>query len=160
MKVLIADDDPLWRILLRQNVHKWGYEVVIAENGQQAWDILQARGAPRVAILDWQTVAPGMAMTDIGYFMGCGIGELGLTHEDELLDFYLAEMDGRGVPLTRGGIYADYRRGILHGLSTAVFSAAFVERTDRGDANFLSMARGACALALKHDSIGAMKEAH
>ena len=117
-------------------------------------------GAEPVAILDWQTVAPGMAMTDIGYFLGCGIGELGLAHEDELLDLYLAEMERRGVSLTRAGIHGDYRRGILHGLSTAVFSAAFVERTERGDANFLSMARGACALALKHDSIGAMKEAH
>ncbi|MHC4144710.1 MAG: protein kinase domain-containing protein [Planctomycetota bacterium] len=54
MKVLIADDDPMWRKLLSQNVQKWGYEVATAEDGQQAWDILQERGAPRVAILDWQ----------------------------------------------------------------------------------------------------------
>jgi serine/threonine-protein kinase len=54
MKVLIADDDSLWRAVLSQNVNKWGYEVVTAEDGGQAWDILQQRGAPRVAILDWQ----------------------------------------------------------------------------------------------------------
>ena len=54
MKVLIADDDTLWRTLLSQNVHRWGYEVVTAEDGRQAWDILQEHGAPRVAILDWQ----------------------------------------------------------------------------------------------------------
>jgi serine/threonine protein kinase len=54
MKVLIADDDPMWRKLLIENVHKWGYEVVSAENGQQAWNMLQEHGAPRVAILDWQ----------------------------------------------------------------------------------------------------------
>jgi serine/threonine-protein kinase len=53
MKVLIADDDPVWRKLLTQNVNKWGYEVVAAEDGQQAWNILQKVGAPRVAILDW-----------------------------------------------------------------------------------------------------------
>ncbi|EDL50214.1 hypothetical protein ED21_27123 [Erythrobacter sp. SD-21] len=111
-----------------------------------------------IAILDWQTVTIGKAMTDIGYFLGCGIGQLGLDHEEELLDLYLAEMAARGVRLTRADIAEDYRLGILHGVSTAVFSAAFVERTERGDANFLSMARGACALALKHDSIGALKE--
>ncbi|UOR14939.1 aminoglycoside phosphotransferase family protein [Qipengyuania aquimaris] len=116
-------------------------------------------GKEPVAILDWQTVAVGKAMIDVGYFLGCGIGKLGLDHEDELLDLYLAEMADRGVPLTRADIVQDYRRGILHGVSTAVFSAAFVERTERGDDNFLSMARGACALALKHDSIGALKEA-
>ena len=54
MKVLIADDDPLWRKLLEQNVRKWEYEVVTAQDGQQAWQILQEKGAPRVALLDWQ----------------------------------------------------------------------------------------------------------
>lgn len=115
-------------------------------------------GQEPIAILDWQTVTIGKPMTDVGYFLGCGIGQLGLDHEDELLDLYLDEMAGRGVSLTRDDIAEDYRRGILHGVSTAVFSAAFVERTPRGDENFLSMARGACALALKHDSIGALEE--
>ena len=115
-------------------------------------------GSEHIAILDWQTVTIGKAMTDIGYFLGCGIGQLGLDHEEELLDIYLAEMAAKGVHLTRTDIAEDYRLGILHGVSTAVFSAAFVERTERGDANFLSMARGACALALKHDSIAALKE--
>jgi serine/threonine protein kinase len=54
MKVLIADDDPIWRKLLAQNIYSWGYEVITTENGQQAWNILQEHGAHRVAILDWQ----------------------------------------------------------------------------------------------------------
>jgi hypothetical protein len=60
------------------------------------------------------------------------------------------------VALTREAVWDDYRRGALHGVSTAVFSAAFVERTARGDAMFLDMARGACQLALDHDSLGAL----
>ncbi|MEE4207132.1 MAG: phosphotransferase [Erythrobacter sp.] len=116
-------------------------------------------GAEPVAILDWQTVTTGKAMTDIGYFLGCGIGnDLRRAHEDELLDLWLAEMAARGVTLSRGEIEQDYRIGALHGVSTAVFSAAFVERTERGDANFLSMARGACGLALERQSIAALKE--
>lgn len=54
MKVLIADDDPLWLRLLEKNVGAWGYEVMTASNGQLAWDILQEKQAPSVAILDWQ----------------------------------------------------------------------------------------------------------
>jgi serine/threonine protein kinase len=54
MKVLIADDDPLWRKVLEQNILSWGYEVVTADDGAQAWRLLQAKGAPRIAILDWQ----------------------------------------------------------------------------------------------------------
>lgn len=116
-------------------------------------------GEEPIAVLDWQTVSSGRAMTDIGYLLGTGIGDgLRRGHEDELLDLYCAEMTARGVPLTRDDIWFDYRVGALHGLTTAVFSAAFVERTERGDANFLSMARGACALALEHDSLQALKE--
>lgn len=118
-------------------------------------------GAEPIAVLDWQTVAVGNGLTDIGYFLGCGIGDtLRRAHEDELLELYCAEMSRRGVPLNRAAIWNDYRTGALHGVFTAVFSAAYVERTPRGDENFLSMARGACALALEHDSIGALKESN
>ncbi len=111
-------------------------------------------GKEPIAVLDWQTVAVGNALTDIGYFMGTGIGkELRELHEDELLDLYCTEMSARGVPLDRDAIWDDYVLGALHGVSTAVFSAAYVERTERGDANFLSMARGGCALALAHGSL-------
>ena len=115
-------------------------------------------GAEEIAVLDWQTVAIGNPLTDIGYFMGTGIGdELRRAHEDRLLDLYCAEMTARGVPLSREAIWDDYVLGALHGISTAVFSAAYVERTERGDANFLSMARGGCALALHHGSIAKLK---
>jgi len=115
-------------------------------------------GAEEIAVLDWQTVAIGSGLTDIGYFLGTGIGDaLRRAHEGELLDLYCAEMTARGVPLTRDAIWDDYVIGALHGVSTAVFSAAYVERTARGDENFLSMARGGCALALQHGSIAKLK---
>lgn len=120
------------------------------------FDILD--GEEPIAVLDWQTVTIGSPMNDVGYFLGCGIGQLGLDHEDQLLDLYYSEMAGRGVSLSHEDMQRDYRLGILHGVSTAVFSAAFVERTPRGDENFLSMARGACALALRHDSLSALEE--
>lgn len=54
MKILIAEDNPLWRASLESQVRSWGYEPVLAENGQHAWDVLQRTDAPRLAILDWQ----------------------------------------------------------------------------------------------------------
>ena len=115
-------------------------------------------GAEPIALVDWQTSAAGCGLTDIGYFLGCGIGsDLRRPNERALLEAYCAEMSRLGVPLTVDAIWEDYCIGALHGVSTAVFSAAFVVRTERGDANFLSMARGACELALEHDSIGALK---
>jgi hypothetical protein len=114
-------------------------------------------GAEPAAVLDWQTLTIGNGLTDIGYFLGCGIGDtLRRAHEHELLALYCAEMSARGVVLRVDDIWRDYVVGALHGVSTAVFSAAFVVRTPRGDANFLSMARGACALCLEHGSLDLM----
>lgn len=53
MKVLIADDDKISRLLLRSSVQRWGYDVVLAENGLQAWEILAQPEPPPMAILDW-----------------------------------------------------------------------------------------------------------
>ena len=114
-------------------------------------------GKEPIALVDWQTCVTGGGTSDLGYFLGTGIGtELRRAHESRLIDLYCAEMTRLGVPRERETIWDEYRIGALSGLSTAVFSAAFVERTERGDANFLSMARGACSLALDHDSIGAL----
>ena len=53
MKVLIGEDEPLSRRLLETRLISGGYEVVAAENGARAWDILESDDAPELAILDW-----------------------------------------------------------------------------------------------------------
>jgi hypothetical protein len=113
-------------------------------------------GTEALGVLDWQTLQVGSGLTDLAYFLGAGVGTSLRAHEDALVDAYLAAMADSGVALSRDAVWDDYRRGALHGVSTAVFSAAFVERTARGDAMFLDMARGACQLALDHDSLGAL----
>jgi two-component system, cell cycle response regulator len=53
VKILIADDDTISRTLLERALGKEGYDVIPAENGQQAIEILTADRAPRLALLDW-----------------------------------------------------------------------------------------------------------
>ncbi len=53
MRVLIADDSATSRAVLRKSLAKWGYEVVMAEDGAEALDILEKPDAPPMAILDW-----------------------------------------------------------------------------------------------------------
>lgn len=53
MRILIAEDDQISRRILETNLKKWEYEVVVAEDGQQAWDALNQPDAPRLAVLDW-----------------------------------------------------------------------------------------------------------
>lgn len=53
MRVLVADDGLTIRKLLETYLVQWGYDVVMATNGQEAWEILQREDSPRLAILDW-----------------------------------------------------------------------------------------------------------
>jgi CheY-like chemotaxis protein len=53
VKILIVDDEPIVRRLLETSLAEWGYEVISASGGQEAWAILQREEAPSLAILDW-----------------------------------------------------------------------------------------------------------
>ncbi|MBN9659921.1 MAG: diguanylate cyclase [Acidobacteria bacterium] len=53
MKILVADDSLLMRRLLESTLQGWGYEVVTASSGDEAWACLQQEDAPPLAILDW-----------------------------------------------------------------------------------------------------------
>lgn len=53
IKILVADDDPPSRLLLQASLKQWGYEVIEASNGEEAWKIMQQPDPPRLLILDW-----------------------------------------------------------------------------------------------------------
>src|SRR5271157_4178737 len=52
MKILIAEDDNVSRLVLASTLKKQGHEVVAAENGLKAWEALQ-KDDFHVLILDW-----------------------------------------------------------------------------------------------------------
>lgn len=58
MKILAAEDNLIFRSILGNLLTKWGYDVVSASDGAEAWQILQSDDAPRLAILDW--MMPGL----------------------------------------------------------------------------------------------------
>lgn len=62
MKILIAEDDPVSRCFLEVTLAKWGYEVLTACDGNQAWKVLQD-DPPSIAILDW--MMPGVDGTEV-----------------------------------------------------------------------------------------------
>ena len=57
MKILVAEDNGLFQKVLQQ-VLGYDYELVVANDGNQAWEALQFPDSPRFAILDW--VMPGL----------------------------------------------------------------------------------------------------
>lgn len=52
-RILIAEDHYVSRHLLERNLHNWGFDVVTAEDGEKAAEILESDEAPSLAILDW-----------------------------------------------------------------------------------------------------------
>jgi two-component system cell cycle response regulator len=53
MRVLIADDDRLSARMLEASLKAGGYDVIVAEDGGQAWNVLKRDDRPQIAILDW-----------------------------------------------------------------------------------------------------------
>jgi DNA-binding response OmpR family regulator len=58
VRILIADDDAVSRMILERTLCGWGHEVIAVSEGLLAWDILSQDDAPGIAILDW--MMPGL----------------------------------------------------------------------------------------------------
>jgi two-component system cell cycle response regulator len=58
VKVLVADDDEITRVTLHTLLTKRGYEVLLAKDGIEAFELLGRPDAPSIAILDW--LMPGL----------------------------------------------------------------------------------------------------
>ncbi|MEK6260976.1 MAG: response regulator [Planctomycetota bacterium] len=52
MKILIAEDEPVSRRLLQSYLQKWGHEVVLANDGGEAWRLFE-QDEFRLVISDW-----------------------------------------------------------------------------------------------------------
>lgn len=52
-RVLVAEDDSAVRLLMQNWLQGWGYQVTIANNGAEAWKILQQEHSPELVIMDW-----------------------------------------------------------------------------------------------------------
>lgn len=53
MKILIADDEEVSRIMLQTVLEEWGYSVISTGDGNEAWATMQEKDAPQLAVLDW-----------------------------------------------------------------------------------------------------------
>lgn len=57
-QVLVAEDDAVVRLLLRHWLTSWGYDVLQAADGAEAWKILEQENPPKLIVMDW--VMPGL----------------------------------------------------------------------------------------------------
>ncbi len=98
---------------------------------------------PSVTAVDWQTVALGNPLTDVAYFVGAGLTpEVRRPIELNLVQGYhqgLVEAGVRGF--SWDACWRSYRLGAFAGITVAVIAAMLVQRTERGDRMFLTMAK-------------------
>jgi DNA-binding response OmpR family regulator len=53
VKLLLADDDRVFQLMLGRTLPKWGFEPIVVSSGEEAWQHLRSPGGPSIAILDW-----------------------------------------------------------------------------------------------------------
>ena len=53
MKILVAEDDAISRLMLERTLQRAGYEVLSVDNGRRAMEELQREDPPRLVLLDW-----------------------------------------------------------------------------------------------------------
>ncbi len=107
-----------------------------------------------LTVLDWQTVQLGTGTADISYFLGAAMPpDRRRSCERELVGRYHAALSSYDVgdyDLDR--CWADYRRYSFGGFFMAVFAGVMVQRTERGDRMFATMANGAAAQIVDLDA--------
>ncbi len=92
MRILVADDSMLYREMLRSLLEQWGYQVVLAADGNEARAVLDADDVPRLAILD--CVMPGLS--------GLELCKLIRQRKDSYVYTILLSADGEQDAVMRG----------------------------------------------------------
>jgi two-component system, cell cycle response regulator len=52
-RVMLVDDSSVDRRLISGYLRDWGFDVIVANDGLEAWNVLGRPGAPSLAVLDW-----------------------------------------------------------------------------------------------------------
>jgi hypothetical protein len=107
-------------------------------------------GGPPLAVVDWQTASAGAALADVSYFLGAGLqpGDRRASEEGLLREYHRALVAGGVEGYEWSTCWDDYRRYSFGGLLMAIGASMVVQRTDRGDDMFMTMATGHIAQAI------------
>ncbi len=116
--ILIADDDPNFLSVLEDIVRSWGYEVLSAKHGMDAWQILLGEDAPKIMILDW--MMPGMDGLEICQRIRAKGGDsyayiILITVQDELEQLTQGFSAGADDYLTKPFVPAELKSRLLAG---------------------------------------------
>jgi aminoglycoside/choline kinase family phosphotransferase len=115
-------------------------------------------GAIPVAVVDWQSVAAAPGIIDVSYFLGTSMDAgTRAACERELVADYYRRLCGHGVQgYSFANCWREYQAHALFGLVLTIPVSLGVQRTERGDAMFATMARRVADQILANDSFAAL----
>ena len=96
MHVLVADDDLVSRRVLESHLRTWQYDVVAADDGEQAWNLFQEREFSMV-ICDWMMPGlngPALIRKIRGYDSPGYVYTILLTAKSQMEDFVAGMQSG------------------------------------------------------------------
>ena len=53
MQVLVVEDSAVYRKLICDQLGSWGFDIIVAKTGAEAWRLLQEPNSPKLVLLDW-----------------------------------------------------------------------------------------------------------
>jgi len=142
MRVLVAEDDPVSRTVLTENLTNWGYDVKTAEDGADAWQVLKGHEPPKMAILDW--MMPKMTGVEVCRRVRQQIGDrssyiLMLTAKSETRDVVDAFEAGADDYLHKPFSAAELRARVSVGLRFISIRAQMARRAQKAEADYRSI---------------------
>ena len=96
-----------------------------------------------VAAVDWQSITLGSPLSDVAYFIGAGLTSADrVPVEEQLVREYFDALCASGVTNFQWPeCWQAYRYGAFSGFAVTVVASMIVERTERGDQMFTTMAQ-------------------
>ena len=98
--------------------------------------------APKVTVVDWQSVKLGRPLNDVAYFLGAGLlPEVRKAEEASIVRDYHAALEAAGIhDFDWDTCWLEYRRSSVAAFAVFVVASMLVGQTERGDEMFLTMA--------------------
>lgn len=122
-RILVVDDEPLVRMVAERFLRREGYEVISAEDGDEALAVLR-RGVPRIDMVILDLTMPGKSGAEVVIAVRELLPELPILISSGYSE---AAIENRGWALqVQGFLQKPYQRAALLGAVTRLLSAANV----------------------------------
>ncbi|MEM7100453.1 MAG: phosphotransferase [Pseudomonadota bacterium] len=127
---------------LYQTDHPW-FSLVHVDYRLDNLLISERDGATDITVVDWQSITTGAPLNDVAYFLGAGmLPDQRAQHEASIVRAYHEGLLNAGIEnFDWETCWDQYRRGVFAGFGVTVVASMIVERTERGDAMFTTMAK-------------------